>query len=114
MKKKIKFSFLFALLCVLFLLKKSKNSLKYFIFSFHLFFLVLETYSKFIQYKIKDDFLDCFGDPEVIGKIGTDIEDNKCSWLIVQALSKANGEQRKRLDVIFYFYLFYYQRRIYP
>merc|ERR1712176_567015 len=44
-----------------------------------------------------DDFLDCFGDPEVIGKIGTDIEDNKCSWLIVQALKRASEAQK---DVI--------------
>jgi farnesyl diphosphate synthase len=42
--------------------------------------------------------LDCFGAPEVIGKIGTDIEDNKCSWLIVQALSRANPQQRRILE----------------
>jgi farnesyl diphosphate synthase len=48
---------------------------------------------------MKDDFLDCYGDPEVIGKVGTDIIDNKCSWLINMALKKASKEQRYILDV---------------
>ena len=43
--------------------------------------------------------MDCFGDPKVTGKVGTDIEDNKCSWLVVQALDKANAEQRALLEV---------------
>ena len=47
----------------------------------------------------QDDFLGCYGDPEVTGKIGTDIEDNKCGWLCVTALSKASPEQRKRMEV---------------
>ena len=47
----------------------------------------------------KDDFLDCYGDPAVIGKVGTDIEENKCSWLVVQALSRVTAEQRAVLQV---------------
>jgi len=49
-------------------------------------------------FQIQDDFLDCYGDPKVIGKIGRDIEENKCSWLIVQALLHATPEQKKLLE----------------
>merc|ERR1712205_127509 len=43
-------------------------------------------------------YLDCYGTPEMIGKIGTDIQDNKCSWLVVQALARASPDQRKVLE----------------
>ncbi|KAJ9227125.1 hypothetical protein DTO027B5_867 [Paecilomyces variotii] len=52
-------------------------------------------------FQIQDDYLDAFGDPAVIGKIGTDIQDNKCSWLINQALQRASPEQRKTLDAAY-------------
>jgi farnesyl diphosphate synthase len=49
-------------------------------------------------YQVQDDYLDCYGDPAVIGKVGTDIEDNKCSWLVCQALLLADKKQLATLN----------------
>jgi farnesyl diphosphate synthase len=49
-------------------------------------------------FQVQDDYLDCYGDPEHIGKIGTDIQDNKCGWLINKALEIITPEQRALLD----------------
>lgn len=49
-------------------------------------------------FQVQDDYLDAYGSPETIGKIGTDIQDNKCSWLINQALQRASPAQRATLD----------------
>jgi len=50
-------------------------------------------------FQVQDDYLDCYGDPEFIGKVGTDIYDNKCGWLINKALLICSSEQKKVLEL---------------
>ena len=57
---------------------------------------ILMEMGKFFQ--VLDDYLDLFGDPSVTGKIGTDIQDNKCSWLVVQCLLRASPQQCQILE----------------
>lgn len=52
-----------------------------------------------VSVSIQDDYLDCFGDPELMGKVGTDIQDNKCSWLVVECLRRVTPDQRQILEV---------------
>ena len=49
-------------------------------------------------FQAQDDFLDCYGDAAKMGKEGTDIENGKCSWLVVEALRRASAVQRATLQ----------------
>lgn len=48
-------------------------------------------------FQIQDDFLDCYADPKVLGKVGRDIEEKKCCWMICSALERASEDQIKVL-----------------
>jgi geranylgeranyl diphosphate synthase type II len=52
-----------------------------------------------IAFQLQDDLLDTYGDPEVIGKrVGTDILDNKKTFLMIRALVQASPDQKKELN----------------
>ena len=51
-----------------------------------------------IAFQLQDDLLDTYGDPAVMGKNqGTDIVDNKKTFLVIQALESASGTQKEGL-----------------
>lgn len=64
--------------------------------------LYMYGYDLGLAFQIADDYLDTFGDPAVFGKnIGGDIVNNKKTWLYIEAMRLASGEDRNALGNIF-------------
>ena len=51
-----------------------------------------------LAFQLQDDYLDVYGDPSVFGKaIGGDITSNKKTFMLINALNRANENQRQEL-----------------
>jgi geranylgeranyl diphosphate synthase type II len=51
-----------------------------------------------LAFQLQDDLLDVYGDPAVFGKaIGGDITSNKKTYMLINAINRANAEQRSEL-----------------
>ena len=52
-----------------------------------------------LAFQLQDDLLDVYGDPKVFGKaIGGDITSNKKTYMLINAVNRANPEQRRELE----------------
>lgn len=52
-----------------------------------------------LAFQLQDDLLDVYGDPKVFGKaIGGDITSNKKTYMLINAVNRANDKQRKELE----------------
>ncbi|CAG9537029.1 unnamed protein product [Cercopithifilaria johnstoni] len=59
---------------------------------------------KWIAYQLgflfqsKDDYMDCFGDKSIMGKVGNDLREAKCTWVTCKAMEKLSDEPSFLMD----------------
>jgi len=49
-----------------------------------------------VLFQSQDDYLDLLDDADITGKVGTDIQEGKCTWFVVEALERSE-ENRKAM-----------------
>uniref|UniRef100_A0A0R3RUE9 Farnesyl pyrophosphate synthase n=1 Tax=Elaeophora elaphi TaxID=1147741 RepID=A0A0R3RUE9_9BILA len=43
-------------------------------------------------FQSKDDYMDCFGDESIMGKVGNDLMEAKCTWVTCKAMEKLSDQ----------------------
>jgi len=50
-----------------------------------------------VLFQSQDDYLDFIDDAEITGKVGTDIQEGKCTWFVVEALARSDSDAKAAL-----------------
>lgn len=49
-------------------------------------------------YQVQNDYYDCFGEPDVMKKPGSDIAEGKCTWLATKCMELGSHEDKEVLE----------------